>query len=73
MANGWTEARKAQQSAAIRRWRPWRSSTGPRTAEGKARVARNAYRGGEREKFRAIVRGLNALLREQRQGLERFE
>ena len=41
--NGWTPERRARQAQAIRRWRPWEHSTGPRTAEGRARSARNAY------------------------------
>jgi len=30
----------------IRNWAPWLKSTGPKSPEGKARVARNCYRGG---------------------------
>ena len=56
MANGWTPERRAKQSAAIRLWRPWERSTGPRTEAGKARVARNAYKGGTRPMLRLIAR-----------------
>jgi hypothetical protein len=52
--NGWTDERRAKQSAAIHKWRPWAYSTGPRTAAGKAIIARNAYCGGQREWFRAF-------------------
>src|SRR6266516_3609864 len=45
MANGWTPDRRARQRELIQRWKPWERSTGPKTAEGKARVARNAYKG----------------------------
>lgn len=38
MVNGWTPERRARQAEAIRRWQPWARSTGPRTAEGKARA-----------------------------------
>jgi hypothetical protein len=48
MANGWTSERRARQSELIRTWRPWEQSTGPKTAEGKARVARNADKGETR-------------------------
>ncbi len=41
----WTEAAKAAQRIAIRKWKPWRKSTGPRTAAGKLRSARNAGKG----------------------------
>ena len=59
MANGWTLERRARQATAIRRWRPWEQSTGPRTLEGKARASRNAYRGGVRRLQREIGRLLN--------------
>lgn len=41
-ANGWTPARRLKQSQSIRSWRPWQSSTGPRTRAGKARASQNA-------------------------------
>src|SRR5690349_19078003 len=42
------------QAELIRAWKPWEQSTGPRTVEGKARSARNPYRGGAR----LLLRGL---------------
>ena len=33
----------------MRIWQPWTRSTGPRTAEGKARSSRNAWKGGVRK------------------------
>ena len=47
--NGWTPARRARQAQLIQRWRPWEQSKGPTAAEGKERVAQNAYNGGERQ------------------------
>src|SRR5260221_11587961 len=51
--------------------RAWAQSTGPGTPNGKARSARNAYRGGERQRWRALAKTPNvsnriqqALLRE---------
>ena len=44
--NGWTRERRKRQSELIRKFRPWERSTGPRTPEGKARAAKNGYRGG---------------------------
>ena len=37
----------------IRRWKPWKRSTGPRTEEVKATSSRNGYKGGERQTLRA--------------------
>jgi len=54
--SGWTPERRRQQSELIRRWRPWDRSTGPRTTLGKAKVARNAYKGGIRPALCALSR-----------------
>jgi hypothetical protein len=51
---------RARQAALIRRWRPWERSTGPKTPRGKARVARNAYKGGLRGQLRSLGRVLRA-------------
>jgi hypothetical protein len=67
MASGWTPERRARQAKLIRRWNPWQRSTGPKTAEGKAAVARNAYKGATRRRLRM----LGWLLRAQRQQLGR--
>jgi len=62
MANGWTLERRARQAELIRQWRPWEKATGPRTWEGKATVARNAYKGGTWQ----LLRELGHALSEQR-------
>ncbi len=72
MANGWTPERRARQAALIRTWRPWERSTGPRTDEGKVRTARNGFKGGQWRELRELVKAMNALLREQREALDRF-
>lgn len=69
MANGWTPERRARQAEAIRRWKPWAKSTGPRSDEGKARSSRNAYRGGRWRELRELSKAMNALLQAQRDGL----
>lgn len=56
MNNGWTDERRQRQAALIRRWQPWQRSTGPRTADGKARASRNAFKNSPREKLREIAR-----------------
>ena len=68
MGNGWTPERRAQQSAAIRQWRPWERSTGPKTPEGKARSAMRGFKGGTREMLRELAR----ILREQAEALKRI-
>ena len=69
-AKGWTPERRKKQRDAIRRWKPWQQSTGPKSPEGRAVVARNAWRGGHWLKLRQIVKELNGALREQAGRLE---
>ena len=71
MGNGWTPERRARQAALIREWKPWERSTGPRTAEGKSRTARNRFKGGHRARLRALSRLLRDAIREQRSLLRR--
>ena len=68
-AKGWTPERRKKQSEAIRRWKPWNQSTGPKSPEGKAAVARNAWTGGTWLKLRQAIKGLNQAMREQRDWL----
>ena len=42
-------------------WKPWEQSTGPRTEQDKAKVAKNAFKGGWRDE----IKSLRALLRAQ--------
>jgi hypothetical protein len=46
-----------------RAWKPWEQSAGPRTPDGKARVAQNAYKGGHREALRLLARLLREIPR----------
>ena len=69
-ASGWTAERRAKQSEAIRRWRPWEQSTGPRSDEGKARAGGNAYKGAQREQMRDMSRTLRAMMAEHGEALE---
>jgi hypothetical protein len=68
MANRWTLKRRERQAKLIHRWKPWERSTGPKTAAGKARVSRNAHKGGTRPLLRKLAR----LLREQQRGRKNF-
>jgi len=60
--NGWTLERRRKQSEAIRKWKPWQRSTGPKTVEGKSRVSLNAFKHGMRS---AEIRQIEAVLAEQ--------
>lgn len=70
--NGWTLERRQRQAEAIKSWKPWEQSTGPRSAEGKARVARNAWRGGHRGKLRELATMVNAEIRAARELVNRL-
>ena len=55
-ARNWTPEQRQQQAERIRAWSPWARSTGPRSAEGKAKASRNAWQGGNREVLRELAR-----------------
>ena len=65
-ARSWSLEQRAQQAAAIRNWSPWESSTGPNTPRGKAVVARNADKDGQRQQVRAESKRVNEILRRHR-------
>jgi hypothetical protein len=53
----------------VHRWKPWEKSTGPRSAEGKARSSQNGYKGAVRPTMRALAK----TLREQKEVLDELE
>lgn len=59
----WTEKEKKLQACAIRRWKPWKKSTGPRTSKGKDKSRYNALKHGHRS---AEIRELYRVLGLQR-------
>jgi len=65
--NGWTKERRERQAELIRQWQPWAKSTGPKSEEGKERVARNAWRGGHRQRLRELSKEVNAEIRQARE------
>lgn len=65
-AKGWTPERRKRQSEAIKRWKPWNQSTGPKSLEGKAAVANNAWTGGHRAQLRELTKMVNAKVGESR-------
>lgn len=70
--NGWTQERRAQQAARIRETKPWLQSTGPTSAQGKAKVARNAFKGGAWKAMQEMRRQFNSTLQEQQRLLNKF-
>ena len=68
-ARKWTPEQRQRQAEKIRAWSPWAQSTGPRSLDGKAVAARNAWKGGSREMLREIARALGV----QREGLDQFQ
>lgn len=64
-ARSFTPEQRARQAELIRRWRPWASSTGPKTDTGKSRASRNADKGGQRPRLRLELKELHDLLKKQ--------
>lgn len=61
MGRKWTPEQRAQQAARISEWKPWESSTGPRSEAGKSRASRNADKGGEAGKQQRLDQALGDL------------
>lgn len=70
-AAGWTPERRKRQSEAIKRWKPWAKSTGPKSLEGKAAVSGNAWTGGHRAQLKELVKMVNAEVRASRELVSR--
>jgi len=62
----WTANRRKRQRELIQRWKPWEKSTGARTAEGKAKVSKNAIKTGKSLEVRELFKNLNRLLKAQK-------
>ena len=62
----WTADRRQRQRELIQRWKPWEKSTGARTAEGKAKVSKNAVKTGDSLELRELFKYLNGLLKDQK-------
>ena len=69
-ARTWTPEQRQKQREAIKRWKPWKQSSGPKSPEGKATVAGNAWTGGEWQKLRQAIKALNGAMRKQREWLK---
>ena len=64
MTKGWTDERRAAYSRMMKARKAWAHSTGPRTAEGKARACGNAKGKGCRQRLDAELAPVEALMRE---------
>ena len=67
MVNGWTPERRKRQAELIKQWAPWAKSTGPKSQEGKALVATNAWLGGLRQEVRELSKMVNTEIRQARE------
>ena len=67
MSTTWTPERRARQAELIRQWQPWAKSTGPKSPEGKQRVSRNAWTGGQRAQLRELIKMVNEQVRASRE------
>jgi len=68
-ASGWSPERRQRQSQAIKEWKPWSQSTGPKSAAGKAQVSKNAFKGGHRIKLQELKRAINEEIKQARDRL----
>lgn len=59
--NGGRAPQTRRQSEAIRNWRPWEKSTGPRTPEAKPRSSQNRFAGAMHPLLRKLARVLTDL------------
>ena len=62
MKHGWTPERQKKQSELIQKWKPWKKSTGPRTAQGRKTSSMNALKHGMRSAENREVEKLIAQL-----------
>ena len=66
--SAWTAERRARQASAIHSWRPWESSTGPRSTAGKRASSRNSAKpNSPRQQLLAIRRELAEVMRKMMQ------
>ena len=69
----WTEERRQEQRERIQASKAWLKSTGPVTANGKAKSSRNAFKGGVVSNINKLVKQVNAMVKEQREALKRID
>ncbi len=69
----WTEERRQEQRERIQASKAWLKSTGPVTANGKAKSSRNAFKGGVVSNINELVKQVNAMVKGQREALKRID
>ena len=69
----WTTEARARQAEAIRRWKPWEHSTGPKTAKGKRRSASNSLAGPSRLGGTGLMRRILKMWRAGMNDSEAFD
>ena len=73
MKRQWTQEQRAILASQIHKWKPWTRSTGPKSPSGKAKVARNPYKGAKRVQLRAAVRVLKYAMAAQGEFLDSLD
>ena len=68
----WTEERRQEQRERIQASKAWLKSTGPITANGKAKSSRNAFKGGIASNINELVKQANAMFKEQKEAIKRI-
>lgn len=71
--SGWTEEKRQAARNRIYQHQPWLKSTGAKTPEGKAISSQNAFKGGLYGRVKALNAQVNAMLREQKEALQRLQ
>ena len=60
----WTAEERARQAELIKIWKPWKQSTGARTAEGKAASSQNALvHGGRSAEMKELQKAISTLMK----------
>ena len=62
----WTPEERLRQSKAIRTWKPWESSKGAKTPQGKAISSKNATKTGDSAYVRELIKQMNRLMKDQK-------
>ncbi len=70
--SGWTEEKRQAMRDRINQTKPWLKSTGARTPEGKAISSQNAFKGGLHARIKSLNIEMKAMLKEQKEALQRM-